>query len=324
MTTPQALHAAIDIGGTKMVAAIGTPDGATAGSITFPTSHDPGHDLARCLEWIDSRDGAESIRTVGVACPGPYDRRDRVLIDPPNMPGWHGFPIGEWFDGHAHRPSRIMNDANAGAYAEWLWGSHGDIETLVFLTMSTGMGGGIVAGGRVIEGTRGFAAEVGRIQLADEGPVGFGSRGTVEGFLSGPGLVQVACAERLLCTQRGEASRLVDAESITVPLLCELAAAGDPAAMRVIAATNERLGELIAILANVLEPDVVVLGTIAAAHPELFVAPSKNAARPRMLEHVFDRMSVVASEIEDRAIKQALAVAVLADAEAHGSPGTIG
>lgn len=314
MVEQNAVYAGIDIGGTKMVAAIGSGDGSSRASTTFPTTSEPQTDLRRCLDWIASRPDASLIRSVGVACPGPYDRRGRVLLDPPNMPGWHGFAIGDWLDQHAAQPTRVLNDANAGAYAEWLWGSHSDVETLVFLTMSTGMGGGVVVDGRVLEGTHGFAAEVGRIKLADEGPVGFGDRGTVEGFLSGPGIVQVAAAERLACVQRGEPSGLVDVDDLSVPTICELASDGDPAAQRVIDRTNRRLGQLIALLGNVLEPDVVVLGTIAAAHPKLFLARAKEAARSGMLGHVADRMRVVASTLEDRAVKQALAVAVLAGA----------
>ncbi len=308
-------YAGIDIGGTKIAVALGTGDGATIASESFATTGTPEAGLHACLDWLASQADFDGARSIGVACPGPYDRRDRMMLDPPNMNGWHGFQIGTWFDQHTPKPARIMNDANAGAYAEWLWGSHGAASTLVFLTMSTGMGGGVVVDGRVLEGSRGFAAEIGRVQLAEEGPAGFGARGTAEGFLSGPGIAQNAAAERLISEQTGERAGLLDVDTPDARAVCELATSGDPAARRVIDRTNQRLGQLIAILGNVLEPDVIVLGTIASAHPELFLLPAKEAARSGMLSRVHERMRVVASTLEDRAVKQALAVAFLADDE---------
>lgn len=316
MDSNSGILAGIDIGGTKMIAALGTSAGDTIDAHSFPTTSDPEADLNRCLGWLNSHDRAPEIASVGVACPGPYDRRDRIMLDPPNMAGWHGFEIGDWFDQRVSKPVRLMNDANAGAYAEWLWGGHTPESTLIFLTMSTGMGAGVIVDGTVIEGTRGFAAEVGRIQLDDEGPAGFGARGTVEGFLSGPGIAQAAAAERLICEQTGEASGLRSAEHLDARVVCDLAAAGDPAASRVVDRVNARLGQLVAVLGNVLEPDVIVLGTIAAAHPRLFLEPAYKAARTGMIPRVHDRMRLTASSLRDRGVKQTLAIAVLAGQEA--------
>ncbi len=307
------VYGGIDIGGTKIVAAIGRGDGEVIASASFATASDPDLALGQCWGWIESQADASAIESVGVACPGPYDRSERQMLNPPNMPGWHGLRIGEWFDRRVPKPVRIMNDANAGAYAEWLWGGHGTAGVLVFLTMSTGMGGGIVHEGVVLEGTHGFAGEIGRIHLDREGPVGFGERGTVEGFLSGPGIIQDAVSERLACEQRGEPSGLIGTNPLDVRAVCGLARAGDAAAQRVVDRVNARLGQLLAVLGNVLEPDVVVLGTIAAAHPDLFLMPARRAARAGMIPAVHDRMQVVASTLEARAVKQALAVAVLAD-----------
>jgi glucokinase len=237
------------------------------------------------------------------------------------MPSWHGFDLGDWIDSELEVPTLAMNDANAAALAEWRWGGHeaacaDRLSTLVFLTMSTGLGAGVVIEGAPFEGVRGLAAEVGRIRLAPDGPAGFGAFGTAEGFASGPGIAQLARAEVTRCVQSGEPTGLVDAgvprADITAELVCELASDGDDAALRVVGVAAERLGQLIAIIANVLEPDVVVLGTIASAHPHLFIDRALVSARRDTVVQIAEKLRIVPSKLEQRWAKQALAVSVRA------------
>ncbi|MAY74686.1 MAG: hypothetical protein CMJ31_08260 [Phycisphaerae bacterium] len=301
----------IDIGGTKIGVCLGDTDGSVLAGETIATADhpDPAALLGVCLERLDALRGKHdvSIESIGVAVPGPYDRMERRFLDPPNMPAWHGFGIGAWLDERAPAACRVMNDANAAAYAEWLWGHERGAHTLVFLTMSTGLGAGIVIEGRVLEGERGLGGEIGRVRLSEDGPVGFGAYGTAEAWASGSGIRQMAETEALRCMQAGEATALHDVDVLDARAVCEAASRGDRAALRVVAQSAVRLGQLIGLLANVLEPQAVVLGTIGVAFPDLFVGPAFEEAKRHAVSATMERLRVSASSLEHRWERQALA-----------------
>jgi glucokinase len=303
----------IDIGGTKIGVCVGDGEGRVVAQARLETRplERPASQLEAALGALDDLSSGRVDR-IGVSAPGPYDRHSRTLLTPPNLPGWHDFDLGAFFDRAAHAPTRIMNDANSTALAEWLWGGHPRAGTLVYLTMSTGFGAGIVVHGYVLEGARGFAGEVGRIRLGEYGPVGFGAYATAEGFCSGPGIVQLAEAEVMRRRQSGEPTALASLERITTEAICDLAAADDPGARWVTDLTAQRLGELIAIVANIVEPELVVLGTIGAAHPELFIPRATEAMRAHTVPHTARNLTIVPSTLEQRGARSALAAATIA------------
>ena len=208
-----------------------------------------------------------------------------------------------------------MNDANAAAYAEWLWGAAKGTNTAVFLTFSTGMGAGLIVDGRLFEGPLGLAGEIGRIRLSagDDGPVGFGRRGSVEGYCSGPGMSQLAASEATICTHTNEPSALREILArdgiISPERLCEAARAGDAAARRVTERIATELGRIMAILTDILNPEVFVLGTIGAAFPDLFVPTATRAIRETAIPAAAAIVEVRPSTLPNRGDQQALAVA---------------
>lgn len=312
----------IDIGGTKIGLCVGTPDGHVLARQSIPTARDqsPESSLADCrdrlLALLASAGGEGSSAApaaVGASCPGPLDYPGGRFLDPPNMPRWHGFAIRDWLAANFPCPSAIMNDANATALAEHKWGAARGAGTAVYLTMSTGMGAGLIIDGRLYEGPLGLAGEIGRIRLRDDGPVGFAKRGSAEGFLSGPGMSQLAHQEALICTQRGEVSRLreiVEAgRALTAETLCAAAAAGDAAARRVTDRVAVELGRLCAILTDVLNPDVIVLGTIGTAHPDLFIPGASRVLHEEGVAASARHVRIVPSSLVHRGDQSALAVA---------------
>lgn len=314
------VYLGLDIGGTKIGMCVGTPDGRVLASVRFPNDPalKPEAMLARCtarLAELAAGVGGASVLALGAACPGPLDYRAGKFINPPNNPSWHGFALRDWLAANFACPSAMMNDANAAAYAEWLWGAARGTRTAVFLTVSTGMGAGLIIDGRLYEGPLGLAGEIGRIQLSpsDDGPVGFGRRGTVEGYCSGPGMSQMAAAEATACTHRGEESVLREVlkkeGAITPERLCEAARAGDPAAKRVTDRVARELGRIMAIMTDILNPEVFVLGTIGTAYPELFIPGATSTLRAIALEPATAIVEVRPSALADRGNQQALAVA---------------
>ena len=176
----------LDIGGTKVGMCVGTPEGKVLAREAIATDHaaEPAALLAECrnrmLTMLARLGGAAAA--VGASCPGPLDYPGGRFLDPPNMPRWHGFAIREWLAANFPCPSAFMNDANATALAEWKWGAARGAGTAVYLTMSTGMGAGLIIDGRLYEGPLGLAGEIGRIRCAMMARSALPSRAARKGF----------------------------------------------------------------------------------------------------------------------------------------------
>ena len=307
--------AGIDIGGTKIGVCLGDATGRVIAAQQFPLdgAAPAGDVLDRAVTLLNEmvqRHDVGSPVALGVPCPGPIDYASRSFVDPPNMPAWHGVRIVEELERRFDGPVAMMNDANAMALAEWKWGAAAGAHTIIALTMSTGMGAGFILDGHLFEGPLGLAGEIGHVRLRDDGPVGFGKRGSVEGYLSGPGMLQVAEAEARLCRQTGEPTRLHE-PGLTVARLCELAHEDD-AARRVIDRVADELGRLLAMLVDVLNPEIIVLGTIGTAHFELFEPRARAVIERESIERAAKLVRIHPSGLVDRSSQSALAVAARA------------
>src|SRR6185312_2481782 len=180
----------LDIGGTKC--AVSVPDGAdrVREVARFATTDVRGTLDRFYVEIAKLKPGRGTV--FGVSCGGPLDSKQGLILSPPNLPGWDRIAIcallTEKFGGRAF----LMNDANACALAEWQFGAGRGCQSMMFLTMGTGMGAGLILDGHLYEGITGNAGEVGHMRLAPDGPVGFGKAGSFEGFCSGGGIAQIA------------------------------------------------------------------------------------------------------------------------------------
>lgn len=328
------VYLGLDIGGTKIGMCVGTPDGKVIASDRIAVDHDldPQDLLAECKVRLDclvaEHAAGRQVLALGAACPGPLDYIEGKFLNPPNNPRWHGFALRDWLKSNFPAfPTAMMNDANAAAYAEWLWGAARNTKTAVFLTFSTGMGCGLIIDGRLYEGPLGLAGEIGRIKLSpqDDGPVGFGRRGSVEGYCSGPGMVQMAIAEAIACTQTGEPSALKvlyqQQGTIATEQLCELSRRNDASARRVTDRTALELGRLMAIMTDILNPQVFVLGTIGTAYPELFIPIAAGVVADTAISESAGIVTIRPSALTHRGDQQALAVAAYTCAAGAGKPG---
>lgn len=307
----------LDIGGTKIGVAVGDSTGAVHAYETLPTDPqaEPRELLDAALGRLRALQDGPPPAALGVACPGPMSSREGRFLDPPNMPRWHGFEVARALRELGAPPASLRNDANAGALAEHLWGEAAGVEGLVFLTMSTGCGAGLILGGRLVEGPDDLAGELGHLRLDPDGPAGFGKRGSVEGYLSGPGIVQLGQFELRLARQRGEESTLPrDEESIArlrSEELCAAAAAGDPVARRATDRAADALGRLSALLIDLLNPDAIVLGTLGSRHPELFLPIALEVIGREAIPRAARRCRLLPSRLGSRRpALQALAAAL--------------
>jgi glucokinase len=264
-----------DIGATKLAVAVGDDTGRIAARRRRPirASGDPRADVDAML-----RDAHEllaeagvipgALRAVGVSAPGPIDYERRSVESPPNLPGWGSVPIGEWIAAAFDAPVHVENDAKAAALAEWRFGAGRGSRHLVFLTMSTGVGGGMILDGRVYRGTGG-AGEVGHmpVEWGSEAELcGCGRRGCLEAYTGGrrwtERLARVTPADSRVAALAGVPAHARPEHVV------QAARAGDAFALAELARWNHYLARGLVVLSYVLAPEVFVLGTIATAAGE--------------------------------------------------------
>lgn len=218
-------------------------------------------------------------RIFGVSCGGPLDAARGVILSPPNLPGWNRVAIAGELTARFGGRAFLMNDANACALAEWQSGAGRGCRSMIFLTMGTGMGGGLILDGRLYAGATGDAGEVGHLRLAPDGPVGFGKAGSFEGFCSGGGIAQLARARVAAHAGDSLLKKLPPAE-LTAYAVALAADRGDALALALWAEVGTRLGEGLALLIDVLNPERIVIGSIYA-RCERFIAPAMRIALGR-------------------------------------------
>jgi len=276
----------IDIGGSKVALAVGDAHGRVLARRRRAT--EPSGDAVRDLERIaaDARQllaeagvAPGALAAIGVSAPGPVDPAQGAVVRPPNLPGWDVVPVRDHLRAALAAPVRVENDANAAALAEWRWGAGRGCDDFVYLTMSTGVGGGLVLGGRLHAGWRGNAGEVGHLPVEWDGePCACGLRGCLEAYVGG-----AAWAQRLrrLAPEGSRVAALAGGrERVTPKDLVAAAREGDAFALAEMARWNEYLARGIVALVFVLAPRAIVLGTIAAAAGEaLCFAPLRERVK---------------------------------------------
>ena len=165
----------------------------------------------RSRAWVE-----ESIAAIGVSCGSPLDRVKGIVQAPPNLPTWVDVPICRLLGEAFHATCRLENDANAGAVAEHRFGAGMGTEHMVFLTLGTGLGAGIIAAGSLYLGANGDAGEIGHVRLSPTGPVGYHKAGSIEGWSSGGGIAQLAVRMLAQAEKRGRSSMLARADGYRV------------------------------------------------------------------------------------------------------------
>jgi glucokinase len=279
----------IDIGGSKVALALSDEHGRVRAHMRRATepSGDAEADLARMaadarLLLAEAGVHASELAAVGVSAPGPIDPARGAVVNPPNLPGWGTVPIRDLLGAELGVPVRVENDANAAALAEWRFGAGRGYQDLVYLTMSTGVGSGLVLGGRLHTGVGGNAGELGHLPVEWDGePCACGLRGCLEAYTGG-----AAWSRRLrrIAPERGRVAQLAGGRERATPReLVAAAREGDAFALGEMSRWNDYLARGIVALVFVLAPQAVILGTIAsAAGEELCLAPLRERVSARI------------------------------------------
>ncbi|ACB76176.1 ROK family protein [Opitutus terrae] len=278
----------IDLGGTKCAVSIPDGDDGVREVARF-ASDKPAPTLARLFAEIDRLQPGDDV-VFGISCGGPLDAERGLILSPPNLPGWDRIAICDQLTRRYGGDARLMNDANACALAEWQFGAGRGTRNMIFLTMGTGMGAGLILDGRLYEGTNGNAGEVGHVRLVPTGPVGYGKPGSFEGFCSGGGIAQLA--------HRFWPEALPD--QLTAREAATAATLGDPVALRLWHEVGIRLGEALAILVDVLNPERIVIGSIFARCEQFIAGGMQESLRREALAPSLAVCSVVPAALGEQ------------------------
>ncbi|MFI7632648.1 ROK family protein [Nonomuraea sp. NPDC049400] len=252
----------LDIGGTKLAAGVVTGDGLIHGWQVAPTRREQGprRVLARLFDLgrkAVAEAGLPEVAAVGISCGGPLDTTTGVLECPPHLPGWIDVPVGPMAAAEFGVPSALENDATAAALGEFRYGAGRGTSTMLYLTISTGVGGGSVIGGRLHRGAAGNGGELGHVVVRPGGrKCSCGRLGCLEAYASGTAIAERA-REALAA---GRASSLSAIGLPTAEDVFRAAEAGDALATEVWNETTWALGSAITDLVNAFEPELVVLG----------------------------------------------------------------
>lgn len=302
----------VDLGGTNITVGVLPMDGGDGEVLAFrsmPT------ESGRGAKFVVDRIAAmveESIRQVlsehggvrkdfagvGIGSPGPLDRKTGTVIDTPNL-GWRNFPLRDLIANIVGLPATLDNDANCATYGEWWLGAGRNVNTLVGLTLGTGIGGGIVLDGEIFHGASDAAGEIGHMTIDSTGrKCKCGNYGCLEAYASGPA-ISLRAAEGI---EAGAQSLLPDLvagrlEDITAATVYEAAVLGDAYANEVLKETAKFLGTGIANIINVLNPEMVVIsGGVTRAGDTIFV-PLRAEVRRRAFRSAEERCQIVSAKL---------------------------
>ena len=269
----------VDVGGTKCAVTYGQKEGFELHireKIRFATTgvDETLANIVRAVDDVMRKNGltAGNTAAIGVSCGGPLDSRTGVVMSPPNLPGWDNIPIVKLLGDRFGIRTGIHNDANACALAEWKFGAGIGARNMAFLTFGTGLGAGLILDGKLYAGTNDNAGELGHIRLSDFGPVGYGKCGSFEGFASGGGIAQLArfkVSEKHQMGQRVSWCAPGQLDEITARDVADAAAAGDELALEIYRISATYLGRGLAIVIDLINPEVIVIGGIYTRNREM-------------------------------------------------------
>jgi glucokinase len=310
----------LDIGGTKTAVALGHSPVEVLAREEFPTgAPQPTLNLAvAAARRLLAARGGQSPAAVGVACGGPLDAEQGVILSPPNLPGWSDVPVVELVTRVIPAPARLENDANAGALAEHRYGAGRGVRDFVFVTFGTGLGAGLVLGGRLHRGASGMAGEIGHVRLAPDGPFAHGKHGSAEGFASGAGLAQIARRCHDEAGGRGSSLAGLGPEELTARAVVRAALDGDELAGELVAECGRGLGRALAVLADLVNPEVIAVGGLAVPLGDLVLIPARREMLAEALPEAGCVCRVVPAQLGE-GIGDAQAL-VLAEMVLEGSP----
>ena len=292
-----------DIGGTKCTVSVGFAENNNLHIIErqeTPTLKNPHETLSVFKDNVLDYISKYSITKAGISCGGPLDAEEGIILCPPNLPGWENFNIVKYIEEEFGINSRMENDANACAVAEWKFGAGMGTKNMIFFTFGTGLGAGLILNGRLYAGTNGNAGEFGHIRLSPRGPLGYNKKGSFEGFCSGGGITRLAInmakAEKQMPACIKEMGGY---EYVTTKALSKFAFEDDAFAKKVFDKSGKMLGKGLSIAIDVLNPERIVLGGVFMRSSELLIPSMEKEIRKEALEFSRNICEIVPAKLSE-------------------------
>jgi glucokinase len=295
----------VDLGGTNVRGALFSEDLDIQHRLKQPTRREEGGDavVGRVVTLVQSlcETGGTDVSDLlglGIATPGPLDVNREMITSAPNFPDWRNFPLKRSLEDALGMGVHLENDANAAAFGEFHRGAGREANSLLFLGLGTGVGGGIVLDGQLLRGAHGVGGELGHIILVADGPpCGCGNRGCLEQMASATAVVRMT-SEALTS---GEPSILAGREPLTARDVFEAARGGDELAKRTVDRMAYYLGLGIVSLIHTVDPEVVAIGGGVSESSDLFLPRVQEVVHEQVFPAARDRVRVVPAELGDDA-----------------------
>jgi glucokinase len=257
----------VDIGGTKVAAGLVDSRGEIRSRSRTPmVANDASRGLAAVSaairDLLASSPNHEQMPAIGICAPGPLNPTTGVIINPPNVPGWHNYPLGDEVRRIFNVSVKIDNDANAAALAEAKWGAGRGYRNVFYATIGTGIGTGIVFDGRIYHGRTGSAAEGGHTGIDAHGPLcPCGKRGCIEVLAAGPAIARRA-RQKLAENPKSILIEMAggNSQAVTSEMVAKAHATGDAVAKNIMCETLDLLAYWLGNIVDLLEPDVIIIG----------------------------------------------------------------
>ena len=301
------LYGAIDLGGTKLRSIVADGGGRILGKDLRPSQSQDGLDvvLERMVESLDASVAAAEVeaarlRGLGIASAGAVDAVRGIVPGAPQLPGWDDVPLARILAERTGLPTRLENDATAAALGEHRFGGGRGSRYMLYITMSTGVGGGIIIDGEMYGGKSGAAGELGHVVLDMNGPpCGCGARGCLESLASGTAIAEKG--EQLLDNGKSPILARLRAENgpVTAEMMHRAAELGDNASREVFREAGHYFGVALASYVNIFDPEVIVVGGGVAKAGDLFLDQARVTMEDRAMAQPLKGVRLIRSELGD-------------------------
>lgn len=294
-------HIAIDIGGTQLRAACYSSDRLSPITLrrifTKDSQSTPLERLKNLIQsvWPEN----QTVSAIGLAAPGPVDIQRGVILNAPNIPGWENLPLCQLLEERFDTPAVIGNDANMAALGEWKYGAGRGHHDLLYMTISTGIGGGIIVDDRLLLGARGLAAEIGHVTIIPDGPLcNCGQRGHLEAIAAGPAIARWV-EDRL---SSGAVSSLLNEQPVTAKAVSQAAKQGDELARQALETAGNFIGLAMTNFVHIFNPTAIIIGGGVSLSGDLILEPiSKSLKKYVMNPQYLDNLVINSAAFGDEA-----------------------